>query len=330
MSRALAAADRAARSLLRHLPAEAAHRAALRLIAANPLSMPPLGTPVTVGGVSLPNGVGAAAGLDKDGVAFEGLLRLGFGHVEVGSVSPRPQPGNARPRMERHPHAEGLLNRMGLPSAGAERVARRLARYRRSGGTGVVGVSAVACNDTTGNLSWDYAGVARRFGHLADFVTINASCPHHGGVRNLTQRPDELREVVLRVRDELPSHVPVWLKVPASMLESEAHGAAQVAREEPVAAVVACNAAPSHLSGWSLSGPGAARHSLGTAREMARLSGGGYDVVGCGGVEDQVSAQDYLARGARAVQLYSGLVFRGARLPGEVAVAVSEYETGVP
>ncbi|MFM7630670.1 MAG: dihydroorotate dehydrogenase (quinone), partial [Alphaproteobacteria bacterium] len=191
----------AARSLL---PPEAAHRAAIAWLSC-PALVPPQtlrDDPITLWGLTFKNRIGMAAGFDKNGEAVAGLARLGFGHVEVGTVTPLPQPGNARPRVFRLPQDQAIINRYGFNSAGAEAVYRHLSQLspdvRR---TVILGVN-IGKNKTTEDAAVDYRHGLNRFHDIADYITINISSPNTPNLRDL-QRAEPLRRLLLSCRETL-------------------------------------------------------------------------------------------------------------------------------
>jgi dihydroorotate dehydrogenase len=281
--------------------------------------------PVTAFGLSFRNPLGLAAGYDKDGTAWRGLAAVGFGHVEIGTVTPRPQRGNPRPRLERIPDRRALVNRLGFPSDGAQVVARRLSRHRQR--KVILGVSIGPNADTPPSRRLDdYLVLIDTFAPLADYLAINVSSPNTAGLRDL-ERPDALaallRDIVVR-RDEaarrLGRAVPLLVKLSP---DSEAPGAlGAVAADAGADGLIVGNTTTARdgmtaglpvggLSGEPL-GPLAAR------RLDEVIAGAGLPVIACGGVMTADDVDQRLAAGAILVQIYTGLVYRGPRLVHEV------------
>jgi dihydroorotate dehydrogenase len=281
-------------------------------------------SPVEAFGLTFPNPLGLAAGYDKNATAWRGLAALGFGHVEIGTVTPRPQPGNPRPRIARIPAHLALVNRLGFPSDGAVAVARRLEGPRPAGV--VLGVS-IGPNADTQPAGWldDYLVLVDRLVPLADYLAVNVSSPNTAGLRDL-QRPDALAELLSGIvarRDQacsvgrrvallvkLSPDVDDLLAVVAAAAEAGADGLivgnTTTTREGPAAGLPAGG-----LSGRPL-GP-IAIERLRTVLASSRLP-----VVASGGVMTSADVEQRLAMGACLVQVYTGLVYRGPRLIHEV------------
>jgi len=276
-----------------------------------------LAAPVEAFGLSFRNPIGLAAGYDKDATAWKALARLGFGHVEVGTVTPRPQSGNPRPRVHRLEAEHALINRMGFPSAGMEAVARRLGP-ERPGGV-VVGVSIGPNADThPGERTADYLALVDRFAPLADYLAVNVSSPNTPGLRDLEHMLDDLLRPLVARRDEwqerLGRRVPLLVKLSPDLEALET--AIAVARAERVDGLIVGNttlqrpglddAPPGGLSGAPL-GPIA-------GDRMRRAVTGGRPVIASGGAMTPDDVVARLAAGATLVQLYTGLVYAGPRL----------------
>lgn len=319
------------RAALFSLESERAHRAtiaALRLWGA-------LGVPggaktfagmdpfrgVTVAGIHFPNPVGLAAGLDKDAEAIPGLFGLGFGSVEVGTLTPRPQPGNPRPRLFRLVEDEAVINRMGFNNHGIDAALARIARLKRR--PGVLGINVGANKDSADRIA-DYAlGVAKAAPH-ADYVTINVSSPNTPGLRDLQSRPalDELLAACHAARGTTP----LFLKIAPDLDRAGIHAAVRAAIDNRVDALIVSNTTISRpplrsrfageaggLSGAPLRD--LARAKLAEAREAA---GGALPLISVGGIGDADEAKRRLDAGASLVQLYSALVFKGPGLVREM------------
>ncbi len=317
------------RPLLFRLDPETAHHATLglarrfpRLLGALAGGAPPAGLGRTLLGKAIPSPIGLAAGLDKDAVALPLWERLGLGFVEVGTVTPLPQPGNPRPRVHRLPRERALINRMGFPSQGAEAIAARLERLRASGRWPriPVAVNLGKNKDTPAETAHDdYARLARRLGPFADWLVVNVSSPNTPGLRAL-QAKEPLQRIIQATRDAAPG-LPVVLKL-APDLEPEALAeAVHFAIDAGVAGVVATNttitrpvAEPAGLPEGGLSGAPLYPLARGRIETALAAAGGRIPVIGVGGVDRPERAAELLALGCAAVQVYTGLIYEGPGL----------------
>jgi dihydroorotate dehydrogenase len=266
-------------------------------------------------GRRFPSPLGVAAGLDKDGGWFEDLTALGFGFVEVGTVTARSQPGNPRPRIVRLPDRRALVNWMGFPNPGAEAVAGRLAARSPNLIIGVnVGKSrSVAVEDAAA----DYRESIRRLAPLADYVAVNVSSPNTPGLREL-QAPGRLRDLIGEVRAELEGvgrRVPLLVKIAPDLTDEQVDAIGSLALELELDGIVAVNTTLTRVGDGSqtagLSGPPLAGRALEILRRL-RVSGGGrLTLVSVGGVESADDVWDRLRAGATLVQAYTGFVYGG-------------------
>jgi dihydroorotate dehydrogenase len=318
-------------TLLRLLPAEAAHRLALRALAGERLHGDPAATDPLLAclrwGLDFRNPLGLAAGFDKDGEAWRGALRLGFGFVEIGSVTPLPQPGNPKPRLFRVAGLRAVVNRMGFNSAGHDAVAARLVGRDRA--PGIVGVN-LGKNRDQPDAAADYVAGVARFGPLADYLVVNVSSPNTAGLRALQGRValEALLERVMAARDALPVRPPLLLKVAPDLTPDERRDVAAVALAARIDGLIASNTTTQRppdpmrrhrhlneaggLSGWPLFTP-----STELLRDLYRLTEGKLILVGTGGVGSGLDAYTKIRAGASLVQLYTALVYGG---PGLVAL----------
>jgi dihydroorotate dehydrogenase len=321
-----------ARPLIHKLDAETAHRMSIAALAAAP-ALRPAADPPTLAteafGLRFANPIGLAAGFDKNAEAVDGALGLGFGFVEVGGVTPLPQPGNPRPRVFRLPEDEAVINRYGLNSEGMEAVAARLAARRRKGG--IVGVNLGANKDST-DRSADYATLARRLAPLADFLTVNVSSPNTPGLRDLQAESalDELIARTLAARDEAAAAgkpTPVLIKIAPDLTMPELDGMVAVARKRGVDGIVVSNttiARPDSLRGAAraetggLSGKPLFAPSTRMLAETFLRVERQFPLIGVGGVDSAQTAFAKIRAGATLVQFYSAMVFKGPGLVGEV------------
>jgi len=332
-----------ARPFLFALDAERAHGLGLRAIEAayrsgtsSLLARPPVPLPTRVFGLDFPNPVGLAAGLDKNGEHIDALLALGFGSVEIGTVTPRPQVGNPRPRLFRLPDQNAIINRMGFNNLGVDVLVRNVERARRRGG--VLGINIGKNKDTPNeSAADDYRLCMERVYALADYITVNISSPNTAGLREL-QEEQALRQLIGELRDtqeQLASQhgkrVPMLVKVAPDLSDRDIDAAARVLSDLGVDGVIATNttiARPlveSHrlaaetggLSGAPLLG----QSTLVLRRLRARLPEA-IPLIGVGGIVSGADAVAKMAAGASLVQFYSGLVFRGPPLVGECVDAI--------
>jgi dihydroorotate dehydrogenase len=275
--------------------------------------------PTEAFGLRFRNPLGLAAGYDKDGSAWQALAALGFGHVEIGTVTPRPQPGNPRPRVHRLMEQTALVNRMGFPSAGADRVAVRLAGRRRPGGV-VVGVSIGPNADTPADQrTADYLTLVDRFSPLADYLAVNVSSPNTPGLRDLEGDLAALLGPIIRRRDEwavrLGRRLPLLVKLSPDSEEFEA--AIRAAESTGVDGFVVGNTTTARPGIHDSPAGGLSGSPLGPIaldRLRRAVAATPLPVVASGGVMSQVDVRDRLEAGAALVQMYTGLVYAGPRL----------------
>ncbi|HKS88726.1 MAG TPA: quinone-dependent dihydroorotate dehydrogenase, partial [Stellaceae bacterium] len=310
-----------ARPLLRALPPETAHRLtlaglALRLGGRARKPDPPI-LAQRLWGRDFPNPVGIAAGFDKDARASDALLRLGFGFVEIGTVTPRPQPGNPRPRVFRLVEDGALINRLGFNSGGLDHVVARLGRRRRDGG--IVGVNLGKNRDST-DAAADYAEGVARAAPLADYLVINISSPNTPGLRDLQAR-DELAELlrrVLRAREESGARPPLLVKIAPDLSAEERTDIAEVTLASGIDGIIVSNttiARPVGLKSAAageaggLSGKPLFASSTALLADMYRLSEGRLPLIGVGGIASAADAYAKIRAGASLVQLYTALVY---------------------
>jgi len=336
---------------LTRLPPELAHKAALSvasrlptpvlsaLARANVVRDPRL--EITAFGLRFPTPLGLAAGYDKDGVATRASFAFGFGHVELGTVTRRPQPGNTGERLFRVREARALVNRLGFPNLGVEAVVARLRADRERGGiSGVVGVNVGKNKDVPlEDAPAEYAALYRDVAPVADYVTINVSSPNTEGLRSLQSAANmgRLLAAVSEARAASSDKPPILLKISPDLLPEDLDALLTEACAHDVAGIVATNTTlardgvPASAKGLEggLSGPPLAARSLAVLREVVARVGGKMPVVSVGGV---ASPEDVIARlraGAALVQLYTALVYEGPRLVkriGEGLVAECERE----
>lgn len=329
---------RALRRLLFALPPEAAHRLALQAVRAWGAVAPAArgGTPVRAMGLDFPNRIGLAAGLDKDAVAVRGFAGLGFGFVEIGTVTPRPQAGNPRPRLFRSVPDGAFINRMGFNSAGLPAVCERLDRLRRRPLATPLGVNIGKNRDTPlAGASDDYRRCLLALHPYADYVVVNLSSPNTPGLRQLQAAPvaASLLETLAGERDRLDAatgrRVPLAVKVAPDLDTAGLRDVADVARAAGVDAVVAANTTvtrPASLArGFAaleggLSGVPLAPLAVRAVEVLRDALGPDVVLIGTGGIHDVATARAMFDAGADLLQLYTGFVFEGPRLVRQLRV----------
>lgn len=328
------------RRLLFLLGPETSHRAgldALRLWGVLPGRGGMGGRPRRVMGIEFANCVGLAAGLDKDAEAVAGLAKLGFGHVEVGTVTPLPQPGNPPPRLFRLPMAEGLINRMGFNNAGMAAMGRRLAGLRESGRLGAtrLGVNIGKNRDTLlEEAHRDYLACMDTLYEHADYLTVNLSSPNTPGLRSL-QGTEPLRALLGTLKERqavLASrharHVPVVVKIGPDLSPAGLEAVAGELVDFSVEGVIATNTTVSRPvvrrmrfggEAGGLSGAPLKALARGTVARLREILDGRIPIVGVGGIMTAADAGAMLEAGASLVQVYTGLVYRGPGLVRSIA-----------
>ncbi|MCL7713992.1 quinone-dependent dihydroorotate dehydrogenase [Stenotrophomonas mori] len=301
------------------------------LLAARPAPMPS-----TVFGLDFPNPVGLAAGLDKNGEHIDALFGLGFGSVEIGTVTPRPQAGNPRPRLFRLPRHAAIINRMGFNNAGVDALVRNVERSRHR--TGPLGINIGKNKDTPNEQALsDYLACLEKVYPLADYITVNISSPNTAGLRELQEEQalrhlvGGLREAQGRLSSRHRRHVPMLVKVAPDLGDRDIEAAARVLGELEVDGVIATNttigrpgleqAAHAAESGGLSGAPLLGQSTLVLRRLRARLPEH-IPLVGVGGIQSGADAVAKMAAGASLVQCYSGLIFRGPALIGECVDAI--------
>ncbi len=298
--------------------------------------------PVRAFGVDFPNAVGLAAGFDKDARAWPGAAALGFGHVEIGTVTALAQPGNPKPRVFRYPRQEAVINRMGFNNAGAAAVASRLARQPRPGrrriplGINIGKSRAVDLDGATG----DYLASFGLLADFADYIALNVSSPNTPGLRDL-QGAGRLRELLRAVaeanrgRAARPrgSRVPILVKIAPDLSFREIDAVLGAALEFGMDGIIATNttlARPGCFAGVAeaggLSGAPLRSRSTEIIRYIARSTGARLPIIGVGGICDLRGAGEKLDEGATLVQLYTGIIYRGPFFARDVARALDDRQ----
>jgi dihydroorotate dehydrogenase len=298
--------------------------------------------PVEVFGLKFPNAVGLAAGFDKNGRAWRAAPALGFGHVEIGTITAHAQDGNPKPRMFRYPEHEAVINRMGFNNDGAEAVAERLSRQPGPGARRIpLGINLGKSKVTDiAYAAADYRASFTRLADYADYLVLNVSSPNTPGLRQL-QDESRLRELLgvitaaNRERAALPGkkRVPVLLKIAPDLTFSQIEAVLAVIAEFGLDGIIATNttlARPGFFAtvneAGGLSGAPVRRRSTEIINYIARLTNGRLPIIGVGGIVDAASAGEKLDAGATLVQLYTGMIFRGPFFAAEVARALAERQ----
>ena len=326
-------AYRAVRPLLFAADPERVHHVALRALSSRPGRwLAPLASgvgkvsrdPAELMGLRFRNRIGLGAGFDKDGVAIRGWAALGFGFVELGTVTPRPQAGNPRPRLFRLPADRALINRMGFNNAGADALAARIADARPYLPPGfVVGVNIGRNRDGDAE---DYPAAARAVGGVADYLAINVSSPNTPGMRDL-EDPARLRELLSLVREAAPER-PIVVKLSPDLTHNRR---ADIMRALPGAAdgVILSNTTTTRVGRRSasavepggLSGAPLRSGMLAAVSEARRIAGGDLAIIASGGIGSAADASAAVAAGADLVELWTGMIYAGPGLIGEAVSA---------
>jgi len=332
-----------ARQLLFKFTPETSHELSLDLIGAGGrlginamLSKAPASLPVRVMGLDFPNPVGLAAGLDKNGEAICGMSQLGFGFVEVGTVTPRPQPGNPKPRVFRLPEAEAIINRMGFNNQGVDALLERVeaARFK-----GILGINIGKNFDTPVERAQDdYLACLDKVYHQASYVTVNVSSPNTPGLRSL-QFGDSLKQLLEALgqrREELAvlhgKRVPLAIKIAPDMSDEETRLVAEAIFQSGMDAVIATNttlgregvAGLAHADETGgLSGAPVREKSTQAVRILAETLAGRLPIIAVGGITEGRHAAEKIEAGASLVQLYTGFIYKGPALIREAVDAIA-------
>ncbi|MBW2939629.1 quinone-dependent dihydroorotate dehydrogenase [Zhongshania aquimaris] len=334
-------------SLLRRLlfcfPTETSHHLSLTSVSliqklglSRLIAKPMVLSPKTVMGIEFPNSVGLAAGLDKDAKHINGLAALGFGFIEVGTVTPKAQPGNPQPRLFRLPEAEAIINRMGFNNLGLDNL---LSQIETAGFKGVLGINIGKNKDTPAEQAVDdyLIGLRAVYPH-ASYVTVNLSSPNTPGLRDLQfGKPlidllAALKKAQLALAEKHGRYVPMAVKIAPDMAEDDIRRVAEVFVEQGIDGVIATNTtiARDAVAGLphgeeigGLSGKPVRDSSTTVVRILADALQGRLPIIGVGGICDGESAAEKIAAGASLVQIYTGFIYRGPALIAEAASAIA-------
>jgi dihydroorotate dehydrogenase len=312
-------------ALLRTLDPETAHGLAIGGLKHAPLPAPSPDDPIlrtSLAGLELPNPIGLAAGLDKNAEALAGLSRLGFGFVEAGSVTPRPQPGNPKPRLFRLSEDQAIINRMGFNNHGLEAFAANLSRRP----SGVVVGANLGANKDTGDRVADYVAGLQRLAGLSDYFTVNISSPNTPGLRALQGR-EALDDLLGRVAESRTTLAPVFLKIAPDLTPDEIAMIVEAALAHRIDALIVSNTTldrPSSLrsrdrgEAGGLSGAPLREKAHKALIHAAEAAKGRLPLIAVGGIDSGAEAYRRIRAGASAVQIYSALIYGGPGLVGRI------------
>ena len=332
------------RPLLFSLDPETAHRVTFKSLEAArrlgiSLAEPVPCPPRTIMGLDFPNPVGLAAGLDKDGEHIDALSALGFGFIEIGTVTPRPQPGNPKPRLFRLPQAEAIINRMGFNNQGIDRL---LANVRQADYRGILGINIGKNFDTpVENAARDYLVCLQKAYRYAGYIAVNISSPNTPHLRQL-QNAEELSELLYllklnqqKLADEHGKYTPLAVKIAPDLEPAQIDAIAALLMKHQVDGVIATNTTLSRSGLETLrhrdevggmSGAPLRQRATAVIRRLHAALQGALPIIGVGGIMSGADAKEKMEAGASLIQIYSGLIYRGPALVGEIAQALCRTE----
>jgi len=290
---------------------------------------------INVMGIDFPNRVGLAAGLDKNGEYIQALSALGFGFIEIGTVTPRPQPGNTKPRLFRLPAAKAIINRMGFNNKGIDYLTDQVAEARNQGFTGIIGINiGKNFNTFVENATDDYLIGLRVAYPYADYITVNISSPNTPGLRSL-QYGDELDNLLsalkleqVKLAAQYKKYKPIAIKVAPDLTKEEIKGIAEALLKNNMDGLIATNTTLSRevvccmLHGneaGGLSGEPVKAIATNVIRQFSSCLKGEIPIIGVGGIASVKDAQEKLDAGASLVQIYTGLIYEGPNLVSRCA-----------
>ena len=278
----------------------------------------------TVAGMKFSNPIGLAAGFDKNGLFLHAMATLGFSHIEVGTITPRPQEGNPKPRLFRLIKSRALINRMGFNNDGVEVLAERLSKNRPKGL--IVGANIGKNKDTPNEeAAYDYLICFSRLYDLVDYFTVNVSSPNTPGLRSL-QDKEPLLELLTALQENNPAAKPVFLKIAPDLTSQQLDEIAEIVLETEITGVIATNTTITRdglkeskemiesIGAGGLSGAPILNISTSVVRYLKEKSHGQFVIIGVGGSEDYASANKHLEAGADLIQVYSGFIYTGPGL----------------
>ena len=318
--------------LLQQLPAETAHDMAIRSLGSPLANLSPLikpAAPIELMGISFPGRVGLAAGFDKNADAIRGLSRLGFGFLEVGTVTPKPQAGNPKPRLFRLSQDQAIINRMGFNNKGVDYLVKQV---KNSTYTGVLGINIGKNKDTDNNKALDdYLTCFHKTEALADYITINISSPNTPNLRALQSKDSlnhllsGLKQAQLDVAQQSGQYTPLLVKISPDESNDQLNAMAQVIKDTAIDGLICTNTTisrPKNLTGdpalieqtGGLSGAPLGEKSLKTLKTMRHLLGSDFPIIAVGGIMSTEDAQQRFDCGADLIQIYSGFIYHGPHL----------------
>jgi len=329
------------RSLLFYLPPETAHRFALKTLAVFACLTRPLPTiatnPTTVMGLTFPNRIGLAAGFDKNGECIDGFAILDFGFIEIGTVTPRPQSGNPKPRLFRLLPAQALINRMGFNNRGVEYL---LTQVKKAKFNGILGINIGKNFDTPLERAVeDYLFCLTRVYAYASYIVINISSPNTSGLRQLqfgaalNELLSTLKKAQLTLAQQQQKYVPLVVKIAPDLTEEEIQEIAEILLTQQIDGVIATNTTlsregveglPHAEETGGLSGAPIFNKSLKVVQQLSIKLQGKIPIIACGGIMSAENAQAMLNAGASLIQVYTGLIYQGPRLIQEIATNLNK------
>lgn len=307
--------------LLHLFPAETAHNIAINSLkfGASPRYKTPQ-KPVEVLGLKFPNSIGMAAGFDKNAEAIDGLFNLGFGFVEVGTVTPRAQIGNPKPRIFRVSEKQAIINRLGFNNAGIDTFLANI-KKSKTPRKGILGIN-IGANKDTQNFADDYALLIPKIVDYADYITINISSPNTPGLRDL-QKKEAIRalaEETVKLRDEQAKKPPLLVKIAPDLQDAELATIIDALMEAGIDGVIATNTTIGHNESekGGMSGKPLLEKSTEIVAKIAQQTNGKLPIIAVGGVDDAPSAKAKLDAGASLVQVYTGMIYKGPKIAVDI------------
>lgn len=318
------------RKFLQKLPAETAHDLSIKMLnspLSNLVKFKTINNPITLFGVTFPNPVGLAAGFDKNADAVNGLSQLGFGFIEVGTVTPKPQSGNPKPRLFRLPENQAIINRMGFNNKGVKYLVKRLEKCRPNT---IIGIN-IGKNKTTPNekAADDYLYCFNKVHHLADYVTINISSPNTQDLRQLQETENlvnllkTLKKLQLNLQNKTKKYTPIVVKIAPDQSETATIEIAKTIKNSEMDGIICTNTTvsknnlkkESHQNETGgLSGKPLLSRSNEIIRTVRKAVGADFPIIGVGGILTDDDAMSKMSAGANLVQVYTGLIYKGPKL----------------
>jgi len=301
------------------------------------LFTPPPAQPCKIMGLNFPNRVGLAAGLDKNGDYIDALAALGFGFIEAGTVTPRPQPGNPPPRLFRIPEAQAIINRMGFNNKGVDYL---IAQVKKAGFGGILGINIGKNFDTPMEKATnDYLFCMRKVYPHAGYIALNISSPNTPGLRDLQKKDsfnnllEPLKEEQAQLESQYGRYVPMAVKIAPDLEPDEINLIAEALIEHSIDAVIATNTTLNHeqvkqlphgQETGGLSGAPLRHQSTQVIEQLSRILDSRLPIIGVGGIMNSTDAQEKISAGASLVQIYSGLIYSGPALIRNIAAAIRQ------